>query len=376
MAANYYKQMRATTKATKTILRQSRMQGFVQTNSALGAIEGNLRTTLASGKAAMNKDQSRVLGQLRNAQRFQDRNSQKATNRAYAQTGGMYGSATRGAMGSSLRAIDNYGQSETRRGNPLTSAGGILARGNQMAQATLAKGATMARAGADAALADALQYRAKDDAALIAQQQYELQKMRLQNKLDIQNYKAKLALEEDKAASLTGATALAGLAGDGVQQLQNIFANPDNAAGDANGYVTAAEALAVWSAQTGYGEETVQYQVMQTVANAIRNGHDAAAAAGTGIDPTVISDSVTQAIAMQYPDMSPTQVESLRGVILGNQNEWVFNNGANQERSENYAAGAGDDTISAYRDVAKDKKKFDELVRQGVSPDVALAYSS
>lgn len=315
-----YQGMRADIIATRKALSGARVGEYKWTASALGSINGNLNSTLGGGRANLSAEQARMLGKLSALKQNQDKRSRAITRGAKANVSSMYGSAIGGAnrVGQSTVAAAGKGARMAVAGQ--AGAGGILARGDKAAMATLQQGATAAASAADAQLADALAYRAKNDASLVAQQQLQLDQMRLQNKLDIQNYKAKLALQAkaDGSAGNAAASALANVAADTVPSLIGYFNDPSLAVANPNS-VSPAEAAAAWAVANGVDPNSAQYQVVLAAAQAIRASNDAN---GGSYDPADISNSVTQQLAIMYPDLKPKQLDMLGGIVTGSTANW------------------------------------------------------
>jgi hypothetical protein len=152
-----------------------------------------------------------------------------------------------------------------------------------------------------------------------------LDQMRLQNKLDIQNYKKKLQLQQeaDQGQNNTAAMALANVASDTVPALLNYFNDQTLVGKDAEGnklnYVSPAAAVAAWAADNGVVAGDPQYQVALAAAQAIRSSNDAN---GGSYDPADISAAVSQQLAIMYGDLKPAQLTALQGIVMASAGNW------------------------------------------------------
>lgn len=322
---NPYLGMKADIKASAIAMRADRMGEFKWTQSALQGVYKNLGTTLGGGRAGMTGEQARLLGKLASLKQNQGTRSRAIAGNAKANVASLYGSATAGSLGTALGSVKAAGKAGRQTVGGQVAAGGILARGDQAAYTTLEQGVQMAKAGAKGQLADALAYRAKNDASLIAQRQLAMDQMRLQNQLDIQNYKKKLALQSGTAGN-AAASALANVASDTVPSLIGYFNDKSLANGgegitkDGHNYVTPAEAANAWAAANGITDPNdPQYKVVLAVAQSIRSSNDAN---GGNYDPADISSAVQQQLAIMYPDLKPGQLSSLGGIVTAASSNW------------------------------------------------------
>ncbi len=321
MANRYITNQRANIAATRRILAQSRNKGYKAVTDIISGIEGNLRTTSRANNALLIQGQAQTLAALK---RLQGRTNAKGTrlaSRARTQVANLYGSAVAG--GTDFSAVDARVRSNEVAQRGLTGSARLLAQGNAAAAATQEQGVTAAAEAAKYAASQAKLYRAKDDARLIAEQQVSLQQMRLQAKLDLENYKKKLALEDQKTNS-TAASALGNLSASALPDLVGIFRESHNAESsrfaDLPGFVagdstlTPAQAAAVWAAEHGYGADSPQYQVVLAMANAMaRQGVGVPEAQGW--DRAAVANAAADAITQLYPDLSPKVRDSLAGMM-------------------------------------------------------------
>jgi len=295
-------------------------------------VYGNLGTTLGGSKAGLTGAQGKLLGKLAALKQNENQRSGAITRGSKRSVANMYGSATGGAMASAQKSVAAAGRAGRTSVASQVAAGGILAKGNKAAFTTLEQGVEMAKAGAKGQLADALAYRAKNDAQLQAQSQLALDQMRLQNQLDIQNYKKKLQLQQnaENQQGNAAAGALASVASDAVPGLLAAFNDQTLANGgegltkDGRNYVTPVEAANAYAAEQGIQPGTAEYQVILSAAQAVRASADAGPDANW--DPNAISQSVSQQLAILYPNLTPSQLQSLQGITQASSANWTIDN--------------------------------------------------
>lgn len=174
--ANANQKARARIQATRKDLAQARMGGFKATGSALDAVYGNLATTQKGiGKTQTVANQRALAAVARIASR---------TSRA---------SARQGVAGQNMfgNVVGSSADRQNASVEAAAKAGRLAIGGNAKATRTQAKGAVdtlgIVKAGAKAAasgaqgqLADALAYRARQDAQVVAQMQQARQQAQLQ----------------------------------------------------------------------------------------------------------------------------------------------------------------------------------------------------
>lgn len=202
--------IKADISAARKLATQSRRKGFKYTTDVNAAIYGNLATTVAGYGRSLTGEQARQLQALRALQANTAAREAGLAAGAAGVVRSQYGSAIAGAVRPATRGLQVLAKAATKTVNAQVGAAGIVARGNEAAQATLGQGVATAQASAQYATAQALEYRAKNDAQATATAKLALDQMILANKLDIANYKAKLALDEKAAGGDTaGVTAVA-----------------------------------------------------------------------------------------------------------------------------------------------------------------------
>lgn len=193
-------QARARIIATRGALKADRMAGFRQTGSALDAIYGNLATTTRGIAASQTVANARTMAAL---ERISGRAAKRATGIARST-----GKAERNAYGSVAGAAadrQSHGLEAAAKASALTlkgevGAGKVGVKGAADVLGIISAGAQEAKAGAAGQLADALAYRARQDAQVIAG----MQQARMQANLEFQNWKRQqdyLRKLEEKDAS-------------------------------------------------------------------------------------------------------------------------------------------------------------------------------
>lgn len=332
---------RAGIKSQAAILRQTRLGNFRTVSDSVNAIYGNLGSTLAGNSRNLTGEQSRQLAALR---RLRSNTSSRLGGMAAGagkQVASRYGSAIAGAEAPALKSLGVTAKAGTKAVNAQVGAAGILARGNEQALGTLQAGASAAQAGAQALTADALAYRAHNDAALIASEKLDLQKMVLQNKLDIQNYKAKLALEDKSKLGNTSASAIAETATSAVPSMLTFFReNSDRVDADGNAAPpTAAEAAQAWAAANGVTDPTdPEYKVVLSVARAMANAGAGVAGSEFGADRLgTVTAGINNAISILYPNLTSKQSDAVSGIISSTATGWALNSAYTTDPAANYA---------------------------------------
>jgi hypothetical protein len=245
-------QAKANIVTARKLAAQARKAGFKYTTDVIGSIYGNLKTTMSGVQAALTSTQQKQLQSLQRVQARTQAITQSQVDKAKAQVAKRLGSAIAG--GTSFRAVQGVAAGSAKVQKGLTQAGAILDKGSRVAMAALQEGTAQAQAAAQYATAQALAYRAKEDARLIAEKQLALKQMRLQNALDLENFKAKqdyLQKLEQTGNTVPGASALATSAAEAFPVLQQLF----NTAKEDGTYPTATEVVQMYTQQYGVTSE-------------------------------------------------------------------------------------------------------------------------
>lgn len=309
--ANAMKKARAGIKASEILLRQSRMQGYKQTNNVIDAVYGNLGTSLNGLGRQLTGAQSRQLSALKQlAQRTNKANTRQA-NRVMSTVANRYGSAIGG--GTDFSGVQAQGKAGKTILSGEVKAGKTVGRGNTAAQSIAESGAAQAQAGAKYAASEALAYRAKNDAQLIAQQRFDLQKMRLQNQLDLQNYRKKLQMQQQGDSSLHGASQLTQSATDQAIWFRQYFGSHEGA--------TASQAFVEYmqafpDTQNPDGSYTAQGTMAQRIATAEYGLQ------GSDVTRAQEVDQITNALQGLYPHFNKVQDTISQTIRAGISNYW------------------------------------------------------
>lgn len=222
-----FARMRANIAASRGAYKQSRMQGFKITNDINDAIFGNLKTTMRGIGSELTSSNARQLKSLQQLARRSATSQKRTISKAQGTAANLYGIAGVAGAKPTLDAARAVAKGSKVQLAGAQRAGKTLANSQATVMGIMNAGVKEAQAGATAQTADALAYRAKEDAKLIAASQLELQKMRLQSQLDLETYKKKLALDENASGS-SGVTQVASFAVQAFPALREAFNDPAN----------------------------------------------------------------------------------------------------------------------------------------------------
>jgi hypothetical protein len=206
---------RAGVAASRGAYRQDRMAGFRATNDIQDAIFGNLNTTMRGVGRTLTSSNAKQLRRIQQMAKKSAAGNERVIGNARGTAANLYGIAGVAGAKPALDAAAAAARGSEKAMQGQVKGAKTQARTAQTVLGIMQAGVQEARAGAKAQTADALAYRAKEDATLIAGQQLELQKMRLQAQLDLDTYKKKLAMDEKAAAG--GSTGITTVATFGVQ---------------------------------------------------------------------------------------------------------------------------------------------------------------
>lgn len=328
MPPKYAKKMQRDINRYAGVLRAQRVGSFKTTTQANEGTYGNLITTTSGFAQNLTQEQSRQLGALKALRSNTNQKLGRIERGTAASVRNQYGSAVAGGMKPTALATNKAVAAAGKKAiNAQAAAGGILARGNTAAMGAIQQGVLGAQAGAEALTADALAYRGKQDAATIAQQQLALDQMVLQNKLDLQNYRKKLAMEDARnntngamsAVATSAASATSGLFQNFRQWIgPNGVVAWDQAHQDDNGTWVDAEgnelrpmtpsgAANQYLQDNGIDPASNEGQVVMAISRAMASG-----GAGTqpgAYDPAGLVNAVNQQMAILYPNFSKNQAD-------------------------------------------------------------------
>lgn len=387
--------------AQRKLLNQSRGAEFKYSQDVLGGIYGNLKSTVGGFGAKLTSAQGRQLGALTQLAANQKAASGRITRGAGRAVAGNYGGVIGSAMAPALKSVAVKGKAGGKAIAGAVGGGKLLAQGNEAAMQTLGQGVQLAQAGASSNLADALRYRAKNDASLIAQEQMSLDQMRLQNQLDIENYKKKLQIQEAHAnGGSAGLTALATTGANATQGLfdqyntlykddgkgglvaltdaekQSTVHNADGTYTLADGTTTARTMNAAEAAQNYINTNGIQDPNQQAVIQALSTAmYQAGVGSGKGTydgNPATLTNAVSQQLAMLYPTLYAKHQKDITGLISSTISQATSGIAATGQYYglTGLQAGVLDDAKSGAMSI---NDAFNELRKQGMSPPDAAA---
>lgn len=290
MGSKAVQQYRQSIKGYSQALAGARNAGFRYTKSQLGALYGNLATSTGSTFAQLGATEARNFAALKRIQARSAQTSGRIVKQTEGRVRNLYGSAVAG--GTNYGVLGAQARSNVKAQRGITQAGAIVRQGDSAAAATMAQGVAESANAADYALAQAKLYRAKNDAALVAEQQLELQKMRLQSQLDLQNYKKKLELE-DKKSGTQAAGVVPAVAQDMSSALAYFKENQDKIF---DGSLSPAAAAEKWVTDniTDPNESALAQPIATKLYSYIKT-HDGQ------IDDATVSNIVQQQMSIYYP---------------------------------------------------------------------------
>lgn len=392
---------RANIAASRRTMAQSRNMGYKALNNSLESIASNLTTSIGRNNAALMGSQGSQLAALRTLAARSKAKGSRITERTTDAITNRYGSAIAG--GTDLSAMKATAKASGVVQKGIVGAAGLLAQGNEAAAATQSSGVAQAESAADYMASQAKLYRAKNDAGLIAEQQLELAKMRLQNKLDLENYRKKLKMddEENKKTNLTSANAVGTFGAQGATTLLDIFnhvyVGSDGSFHDASEVegigtgaahlkgdenvtmrqVGPAQAIQYYAGEYGFSDPN-QQRMLTAVAQAMWGAGAGRAEGGFNRDPSVVSSAVTQQIALLYPDLKQKSLDNISGLISA-QIAYTTGNGGAPPPEEDDGSGLTWGKVGTYgvlavtspgaaAGYAVDKVLIDNINGLGLSP--------
>lgn len=301
--------------AQRIALKQQREGGFNAGENALGGIYSSLGTTLRGVSGKTSADNARRVAAL---DRIQQRSAARAASTVAGAQSGIttrYGAALGQTASQQLAPAAAQAHEVAGIGKAATRAGAQTARGINQAMGIERTAATASRASADYAMASALDYRAKNDASLIAQQKTDLAKARLDAQLQWQNWKREqdyLQKQKDKANPALGSqlSAVAGSAASSFTGLHALYENWDPTAtnpatGNPYGPVTPAAIAAAYIGANGITDPNEQ-TLVTAISRAMYPGTIAGGGQGGwgGHGSNVVWSAVQQQLTAMYPDFA------------------------------------------------------------------------
>jgi hypothetical protein len=250
MMATANQKAKASTIATRKLLRQDRMAGFKATGSALDAIYGNLSTTQAGIGRSQTIANQKTMAALARLAGKTDRATGRIVHGSEAKAANQYGSVIGAAVDRQSGTLEAHAAAAGMALHGEVAAGKTGARGATNVLAITKAGAKAAAAGAAGQLADALQYRAKNDAQIVAQ----MEQARMEANLQFQTWKRqqdylKKQEEKDTRGALGGITQATNTSATASAFMRNWLAENPGA--------SAPEAMAAYTEKYGAVEAAV-----------------------------------------------------------------------------------------------------------------------
>jgi hypothetical protein len=209
---------------------------FNYTQDQLGAIFGNLQTSGRGIASTMTATQSRQLAKMQAVAARGQRQTKRLVSGGAAEARNLFGSGIGQVIDAQFTQARGTAKATAKESAGLVKSGVTTAKGGQLALQAQQAGASEAASGASYALATALKYRAGQDADAEAQQKLAIDTMKLQSKLQWeefrkeQDYAAQKALDAQDQANSTLFSQAAPLVGSGASDLQAyITEHPDDA---------------------------------------------------------------------------------------------------------------------------------------------------
>ena len=236
--------------ATRKLLKGERMAGFKATGSALDAVYGNLSTTQAGIGRSQTIANQKTMAALARLAGKTDRATGRIVRGSEAKAANQYGSVIGAAVDRQSGTLEAHAAAASAALRGEKAAGKVGAKGAADVLGILKAGAATAKAGAAGQLADALQYRAKNDAQIVAG----MQQARMEANLQFETWKRqqdylKKQEEKDQAGALGGIVQATNTSATASAFMRNFLSENPGA--------TAPEAMAEYQKQYGVVEAAV-----------------------------------------------------------------------------------------------------------------------
>jgi hypothetical protein len=342
------------------------MADFRATQNQVAAAFANASTTQAGLAKNLTRAQAREYAALQRIAGKGNAQSALVNQRLTAKAVNRYGTALgpgiqqqMGVARAQEKATSNIGKSNVRAGKLLTEAG-------QTALGIQQSATEEAQASAEYATAVALKSRNQENAAQVAEMQFTLQEMRLDNKFAIQQMERQYALELQNSKELMElqredlepevATNLALIQDMGVNSflgLQRLFNTPV----EGGGYLQADEAADMYAQQVDAVPGTPQYSVILAVAkamyaagagptnvgtNPLGDGGLYGEGANEGERSKMVFDAVKETMMRLYPDYADLVDENYETMTATTTAQ--FTREAMERATEEARREGGDDT--------------------------------
>lgn len=325
--------LKAANKAATVSARQDRVGDYNVTLDRLGAIFGNLSTTQKGFGRALAASNARQVEAMR---RLSDRavaGSGRDISGASRSARSLYGSAIGGAINQQLDAAQAHGRGGAMGTQAAAIGGQMLAFGSKQAQKYIQAGTQQAQASAQYEAAQALMYRAKDDAAAQAARQQSI----LDAQLQFQTWKKQqeyLAKQDPALGGKGGVPGMKAVADSAAtasgyfrEQLVN---NPDATAQElVQGYVTQYGAL-----------DANEQTVLTAVARAVMGSVDSQGHTVDNYSRRDEAAAVMDALHLLYPNFSGHRDAIQKTILAGLEAQYAnnvadaANNGGNGDPSQ------------------------------------------
>jgi len=323
--SNTIRKLRAGNLASAAGMRQARMAGFSSTTDLIDSIMGNAAGGVAGASAKLTRQNSRQLTALAALADRTRAGNARAVNGGQREAANLFGGAVAGLTAPEFGRAAGHSKAAQIALTGAARGAVTSARGGGLAMGIMAQGVEAAAAGAQAQTADALLYRAKNDAQIIADRQ----NMMLQAQLDFQNWKRqqdylKKQEEGDKTGAWQGVSQVADTAVTASIAMQKELAdNPDATVDDLIDAATAGNRVLA-------ADEGAQ-QYLAQLASSLKSAPDTGTYA-----PTV--DAIVDATLLLYPNFK--NVKRLRETIdAGIRAGW---NAETAKHAADQLAGGGD----------------------------------
>lgn len=300
-------EQRATLGATRRVYAKDRKADYGYTTDVIEGIMGNLGTTVAGRAAQLGTQNERQMRMLLARRYGADQGAEAKLDRGIATASRNYGSAAVGASAPLVRQAQGHiaaGRAEAR-GN--VQAGWTMQAGGKAVMDILGAGVQEANAAAKYQTAEALAYRAKEDAKLIA----DMAMQQKQAQLDFHYWKKQqdylAGLEEGANGSMQGLGQVTETTGTASWWMRNYLGE--------NPATTAAELLAAYETDQGTlseGERAVMLQIARNVRGSVNED-------GTTIAGYTREDEVQDLINVihtLYPNMKGAKLDAALSALL------------------------------------------------------------
>ena len=213
--------LKAAAQAAKRIRNESRNAEFTMATAGSDSIFANLATTQSGISSSLNASQAAILAGMERLSARGAKQSTRGVARAGDRAANLFGSAMGPGIEQDLGPARAIAEATGAQGRAAVGAGGLAARGASTAMDMMSAAATEAQAGVDYQFAQALSYRASQDAALTA----EARLMMAEKKYDARQAEKEEQKEKSNATTIGAQETLLDMAmqpGASAEQLTNV----------------------------------------------------------------------------------------------------------------------------------------------------------